>query len=146
MKLTHGKKNRDALKIKIVGLNIYKKRSSKRKMLLWRWYVQTISTFQMPNEIVCFGIHYPQLFIEKQTLLRDEPQIFFETIRSNYKTKTNNISPFRVFLRLAPVTVFIRAGQTGLKNGWTCAVKPRSSSRHSIFKMADDESKSNTSL
>ena len=28
---------------------------------------------------------------------------------------------------------------TGLKNGWTCALKPRGSSLHSIFKMADDE-------
>jgi len=42
--------------------------------------------------------------------------------------------------------VILWVAVTGLKNGWTCAVKLRSSSRHSIFKMADDESKSNTSL
>ena len=35
---------------------------------------------------------------------------------------------------------------TGLKNGWTCALKLWGSSRHSIFKMADDEWKFYTSL
>ena len=43
-------------------------------------------------------------------------------------------------------TFFASERPTGLKDGWTCAVKPRPSSRHSIFKMADDKSKSNTSL
>ena len=36
--------------------------------------------------------------------------------------------------------------RTGLKNGWTCALKLWGSSRHSIFKMADDEWKFYTSL
>ena len=31
------------------------------------------------------------------------------------------------------------AVETGLKNGWTCALRLWGSSRHSIFKMADDE-------
>ena len=35
---------------------------------------------------------------------------------------------------------------TGLKNGWTCALKLWGSSRHSIFKMADDEWKFYTSF
>ena len=36
-------------------------------------------------------------------------------------------------------TFFAGEATTGLKNGWTCALKLWGSSRHSIFKMADDE-------
>ena len=38
---------------------------------------------------------------------------------------------------LSPTTLILKS--TGLKNGWTCALKLWGSFRHSIFKIADDE-------
>ena len=45
---------------------------------------------------------------------------------------------------LSPTTLILKS--TGLKNGCTCALKLWGSSRHSIFKIADDEWKFYTSL
>ena len=58
----------------------------------------------------------------------------------------NLVLSIREMLLVSQCGIILHIHVRGLKNGWTCALKCKPSSRHSILKMGDDEVKIYTSF